>query len=353
MYNEKYENKTINGKEENINKDLTNSVNENSKANDENKKSIINPISFELVQKVDLSFLLDTNIINIKDNLITIHELSNKNIGFLLSEKLIIISHKTFKTIKIINPDSKELRSNIDSLGNKFVDFIELKNCGIVIWTSNVILIYDKKYNLIQRIDEREHGNICHREDYDYDSVTYYDINSMYEMKNGKLVSCNSYGLKFYEKDKDKYNLISTEKMKIDVHFIYEIKPNVLILLQKHYDESFSDMEGDDKYLISIYDIESKSLEEVFRTRVESMMGEYNKINYIINKKYLFMCYGKTLEIFNLENDMGKIYIENDDIYEFENFLFGPQRIMKEEKRINFILYSYQCELYKFTPIFK
>ena len=114
-------------------------------------------------------------------------------------------------------------------MGNKFVDFIELKNSDIVLWTSNIILIYNKEYNLIQKIDEREHGNLCQREDYDYDIVTYYYINSIYEMKNGKLVSCNFYGLKFY-KNIDKYNLILTEKMEINVHFIFEIKPNVLIL---------------------------------------------------------------------------------------------------------------------------
>ena len=266
-------------------------------------------------------------------------------------------------------------------------------------------MIYDKEYNLIQRIDENEHGNKCKRKDYDYGSSTYYNINSIYEMKNGKLVSCNSYGLKFYEKDKDeyKYDLISTEKMEIDVHFIYEIKPNVLILLQKHYDESWDDMEGDDKYLISIYDIENKNLKEVFRSRVRSMMGEFKRINYILNKRYLFICYGNTMEIFNLEKNMENIYIENDNIYEYEDFFYGPQRIMKEEHRIrrvlasfsdtlffgednngnlkiykfnnntlkayyhfkikniigviklknnDFILYSYHCELYKFTPIF-
>ena len=393
MNKEKYENKTMNEKEEIIDKDLINSGNE------------INPISFELIQKVDLKFLINTNIISDRGQLQKIHELSNKHLGILLSEKLIIISHKTFKTIKIIEPSYDDLRSKYNCIRNEFVDFIELKNCNIVLWTSNVILIYNKECNLIQRIDEREHGNICQREDYDYGSATYYDINSIYEMNNGKLVSCNSYGLKFYEKDKDedKYNLISTEKMEIDVHFIYEIKPNVLILLQKHYDESWSDMEGDDKYLISIYNIENKNLKEIFRSRAGSIMGEFKRINYIINKKYLFMCYGKTMEIFNLEKNIKNIYIENDDVYEYENIFFGPQRIMKEEKRISevlanfsdtlffgkdnngnlnlykinnntlnvyyhfkinnitgviklknndFILYSYYCELYKFTPIF-
>ena len=73
-------------------------------------------------------------------------------------------------------------------------------------------LIYDKNYNLIQKIDEYAHGNICQRKDYDYDTVNYYEINSIYELKNGKLISCNSYGLQFYERNnEDKYNLKSTE----------------------------------------------------------------------------------------------------------------------------------------------
>ena len=168
MNNEKCENKTINEKDEIIN------------------KQVLNPSSFELVQKVDLSFLIP-NYSKI------IHELSSLNLGILLEKKLIIISQKTFKTIKIIKPSIYELKSNHDTIGYEFVDFIELKNCNIILWTSNVILIYNKEYNLIQRIDESEHGNICVKEDSDYGSVTYYDINSIFEMKNGKLVSCNSY----------------------------------------------------------------------------------------------------------------------------------------------------------------
>ena len=339
-------NEAINKKEEIVNKDLISSVNGNIITNNENKTLVINPISFELIQKVDLRFLLNTNIFGSRGSVITIHELSNKNLGILLDEKLIIITHKTFKTIKIIEPNYNEIHSSKEITGNRFVDFIELKNCDIVIWTSNVILIYNKEYNLIQRIDEVEQGNLCIREDSDYDHVTYYDINSIYEMKNGKLVSCNSYGLKFYEKDKDKYNLISTEKMEIDVHFILEIKPNILILLQKHYDESFSDMEGDDKFLISIYNIENKSLIKVFRTRVESSFGEFERINYILNKKYLFMCYDKTMKIFNLENNMEDIYIENDDIYEYEEIFGEYHRNIKKEKRIKILLANYSDTLF-------
>ena len=110
--------------------------------------------------------------------------------------------------------------------------------------------------------------------------------------------------------------------MEIVVHFIMKIKPNVLILLQKYYDESFGDMEGDDKYLISIYDVENKSLKEVFKTRVKSSLGRFKRINYIVNKNPLFMRYEKTMKIFNLESNMKDIYIENDDIYEY-GVIFG------------------------------
>ena len=50
------------------------------------------------------------------------------------------------------------------------------------------------------------------------------------------------------------------------------------------------------------------------------------------------MCYGKTMEIFNLENNMENIYIDNDDIYEYESKYGINQKIMKEEKRINEVL---------------
>ena len=41
------------------------------------------------------------------------------------------------------------------------------------------------------------------------------------------------------------------------------------------------------------------------------------------------------------------MYIENYDIYEFENFLFGrTQRIMKEEKRISRVLAKFSNTLF-------
>ena len=58
------------------------------------------------------------------------------------------------------------------------------------------------------------------------------------------------------------------------------------------------------------------------------------------------MCYGKTMEIFNLEKNMKNIYIENEDIYEYEDIYWGPQRIMKEEKRIGKVFANYSDILF-------
>ena len=57
MYNEKNENKSINENEEIIDKDLINSGN----------KKI--PISLELIQKIDLKFVINKNIFSVDANL--------------------------------------------------------------------------------------------------------------------------------------------------------------------------------------------------------------------------------------------------------------------------------------------
>jgi len=43
---------------------------------------------------------------------------------------------------------------------------------------------------------------------------------------------------------------------------------------------------------------------------------------------------------------MKNIYIENEDIYEYEDIYWGPQRIMKEEKRIGKVFANYSDILF-------
>ena len=63
------------------------------------------------------------------------------------------------------------------------------------------------------------------------------------------------------------------------------------------------------------------------------MLGEFQRINYIINNKYLFMCNGKTMEIFDLEKNMENIFIENDNVYEYEDGFFWSSKNNERRKK--------------------
>ena len=172
--------------------------------------------------------------------------------------------------------------------------------------------------------------------------------------------------------------------------------------MQKHFDETYDDISGDDNYLISLYNLETKRLTKVFTIKVFTQMGDFHRINYIYGNKYLYMCHDNSMEIFDLDKNVKNINIEND-VYEYENNYGKLKRIMKKEKKVecvysnyydnlffgsnsegeinlymfnnnnlnvyhnfkikgirgviilknfNFIIYSYKCYLYKFKPIF-
>ena len=145
----------------------------------------INPLTFQLNLKINLNNLLDSDILSDTWRLVSILQLSNKNLGILLGRKIIIISHISYKPIIIFEPNYQERNSIHNSFGNKFIDFKKLKNSDIIIWTSNIILIFNKEFNLIQRIDEAEYGDKCKKKDYDYDISIYYEVNSVNEIKKG------------------------------------------------------------------------------------------------------------------------------------------------------------------------
>ena len=121
-------------KSDETNKDLEN---KNVNTNIEKKELIKNLISFQLTLKVNLD--ISSYQHSYDEFLIVNHKLSNDNIGLLFHKKLIIVSLKSFQIIKIIESNNEQLISPLkDMIGNDFVDFIELNNSNIVIWTSNV-----------------------------------------------------------------------------------------------------------------------------------------------------------------------------------------------------------------------
>ena len=171
-----------------------------------------------------------------KKRIIKIKELSNGRIGILFEDSLLIENIKTSKKIDEIKLPV------IMHYDEGIFDFIELKNSELILWSSETIYVYqiiDDKYNLYQNIneskEEKEKRKQNEIDSYFGSKHKKYEINSIYELSNGNLVSCNSYGLKIYIKNNEKYILESKHDMEIDVRKIIEINNNQLILFQRYH----------------------------------------------------------------------------------------------------------------------
>ena len=205
----------------------------------DNKITELKKAKNSLSPQLQLKMNFDTKVI------IEIKELSNKRIGVLSKNSLSIYCSNTFRLLCEIEPnrieypnppkdslpnDEDELntfnfntnnplkrpsenkqyngKKTILSFDENLIDFIELKNSDIVLWSSNNILILKKnknEYKFHQKIYEYENTNE------DEESFSYfppheypYNINIINELRNGNLISGNSFGLILYTKDKNK-----------------------------------------------------------------------------------------------------------------------------------------------------
>ena len=300
---------------------------------EEEKESKIklNPLSLQLQLKFNFKFDKNDNLyINENTNkIIILHELSNKNIGILFPFKLGIYSINTFKLICNITP-------NVNVCNLNLINFIELKNNDIIIWSQRTILLFYKlsykEYKQYQIINEYTLSPY-----FSYDLYSSYNINSIYQLKNGLLISCNSYGLYFYYKKDNKYILLSKHEISIEVENIIEIKENVLVLIQRYHEPGRGCIIGNRTpgkyhYSISIYNIETKE---------EKILNKYSKykyenfsdsgITYLVKNRYLFIRYIDHFFIYDIKQNMKLI---NKDK---ENEGGEIIKVLKNEMRINFL----------------
>ena len=103
-----------------------------------------------------------------------------------------------------------------------------MKNLDLVFWTYEDFYFYylsQKIYIKYQEINESNQET--ENDDSEFNYFRYerrirerenYKINSICQLKNGNLVSCNSYGIKIYSKEKDKYIL------KQNIKYIKDLK---------------------------------------------------------------------------------------------------------------------------------
>ena len=237
-----------------------------------------------------------------KDNQIySVYELSEKRIA-VLDRNLTNVKIYSLKTGNIINKINKE---NIEKI-------IELKNKDIVLNSSHEIYIYkllpNKNYELYQTINEFNQGtNIMKKLVFRREKFEYYNINSVYEMMNGDLVSCNSYGLKIYKKEENGlYKISIMKELGEEAKNVIEIKNNILIIFHifcKSVSRTFH------YYVFKIFkfDIENHELTKI---NEDSMNDRHYGsgvpyISYLLNNnKYLFVRYGLCLDIYDITKDM-------------------------------------------------
>ena len=172
--------------------------------------------------------------------IITIKELSNNRIGILFINLLSIYSSKTFKKINEINFDNgknsetdenESYEEDSDNQNEIVINFVELKNLDLVLWTTEAkILFYiliDSNYILSQTIDEsikqENKKEYFHMERFCSNNKDAYNINSVFQLENGNIVSCNTNGIKIYCKKDDKYELELSCPMDIEVKNAIEI----------------------------------------------------------------------------------------------------------------------------------
>ena len=307
----------------------------NNKLVKEDKKKLknkINPLGFQIMLKFKLNNIFTHKVENelFSNQILDIHELSNKRIGIISYFFILIYSLKSFKLLQKIEPDYFKF-INLENEGYNslyyLINFIELKNGDLVLWNERIILIYkleNKKYTLYQSIYEYDQGTRSESY-YKTKLVLYYNLNSIYELHNNNLVSCNSYGLKIYHKENNEYILMSTIRTSCDVEKLVEIKPNILILFQRHF--TCGHHGGSYSHSVSIYDINNEK--ETVLTSDYGIYRDLSTINFIIKNNYLFDRYSNYLDIYNIEKNMQKIE-KGDDLYmEYDNYTRHNEKFLK------------------------
>ena len=287
----------------------------------DNKKTTTN---IDEKENKTLSFALN-NKLNFNDKkIITIKVLSKTRIGILFVNLLSIYSSKTFKKINEIKLDntlfknSEKDEKNSDNENEEVIDFIKLKYLYLVLWTTKATILFynlsdcDSNYSLSQTIkeniqkeeEEEEEEKYFHMERFYSNNKDDYNINSIYQLSNGNIVSCNTNGIKIYSKKNDKYELELSCPLDIEVMNAIEIKINQLILFQYNFisrGHCSRSYHCTLTYSVSLYDIENKKSKNLSEFK-ENISLRNNEISFFKSDELLFVKFGQfKFDIYDLK----------------------------------------------------
>ena len=311
----------------------------------EGQKSENEKVQIKDEEKTESNPLQIISKLKFDEGILKINELSNKRIGILLNNSFLVYNLNNFKKLyefklPIIN------QGYYDDKG--IFDFIELKNSDLVLWSTEKIFLYqllENEYKLYQEIDkfEAEKKEVL-KFDYFFflkGGRTKFSINSIYELTNGKLICCNSFGLLIYTKINDKYIFESRHDIDIDVRKIIEINANKIILLQRYHYYFWGCSRNNlssHTYSISTYDIENKNLTKVAESKVSNKdYYGYVLISYLIKNGYLLIRYGNKIDIYDLNNNAALINNDQETILDNKKIFGKNYKILKEEMDIIFL----------------
>ena len=346
------------------------------------------PINFQLISKLDTKAMEKSNSDSKKDeansddlfffnqnknknkNIIAIKEISKNYIGILLdNNSFSIYNTKTFNKINEIKfnvPKSEEKNKNNYYRENDeeiVYNFIVLKNSDLVFWTIKRIFFYklsgnENEYVLYKTMEETYENS--QKEDFDfyfgrnYSNLDEPIINSVYELKNGNLITCISTCMKIYTKKNENYTFLSKLDTDTEIKKVFEVKPNQIILMQKNYEAGGHCSQTYyciHTFSLSLYDIEKNLLTKLNKFE-ERVSLKYNDISFFNNDKYLFIKYGGfKFDIFDINQNMQSINSNNEiiqlktieEIYGF--FRKRTFNVVIEELNIRFLC-NYNNDLF-------
>ena len=255
---------------------------------------------------------------------IKICQISNERIGILFNSYLLILSLNSLKTIYKIEVKLESISPETNQNENSFFidhykkdkktsetlkDAIELKNNDIVIWSNQYIYVYNlsnKEYKLYQIIKDIE--VIYDFENFFGDYYKYSDLYSVIEITNCNFVSCNSLGIKIYEKQNDKYELKFIHEEE-NISRIIGNTENLLFMFLVHPFSSGCTYWGHDYYL-SVFDFKKKQLKNLssYSWNCHQPDIEIKKPYFLKNEKYLIALYGIYFEIYEVNKNCSLFY---------------------------------------------
>ena len=293
-----------------------------------------------------------------------IKELKDKRIAVLFD-----LENKNELKIYSLENENLIIKINHEYIGH----FVELKNNDLMFHSTKEIFFYklkkDHNYELYQTIDEsnQEINKTKKREflffEFNDNKDEYkYNINNVYEISNGNLVSCNTYGIKIYKKDLNgQYQLTFSHQMGEEPNKLIEINNNILIIYGNIVN-SLSPTFFSEYISLNKYDIENQKMTLLSSDDYTDrhLKGIIFGFKYLYHKNFLFIGFCRKLIVLDLNKNgelIGEYSVDDDknSVTNINEFLFniGDDNFLIKDHNDKYKLLRYKNNKFEFIKYFR